>query len=69
MNCIINPHLFTFHHNQSIQHVLHSLQLHPKPLILQLNKQLINQHKYQQYTLTQDHTLQLLQILPPPWYL
>ncbi|WP_145387220.1 sulfur carrier protein ThiS, partial [Staphylococcus epidermidis] len=66
MKSIINDHLFTFHHNQSIQHLLHSLQLHPKPLILQLNKQLINQHKYEQYTVTEHHTLELLQIVAPP---
>ena len=50
MKCIINGDLFTFDQNQSIQEVLHSLELDPKRVIVELNKELIKQDKYEEYT-------------------
>ena len=43
MKCIINGDLFTFDRDQSIQEVLHSLELDPKRVIVELNKELIKQ--------------------------
>ncbi len=35
--------------DQSIQEVLHSLELDPKRVIVELNKELIKQDKYEEY--------------------
>ena len=63
MKCIINGDLFTFDHNQSIQEVLHSLELDPKRVIVELNKELIKQDKYEEYTVREDDRLELLEIV------
>ncbi|SLC14099.1 Thiamine biosynthesis protein ThiS [Mycobacteroides abscessus subsp. massiliense] len=63
MQCIINGDLFTFAQNQSIQEVLHSLELDPKRVIVELNKELIKQDKYEEYTVREDDRLELLEIV------
>ena len=63
MKCIINGDLFTFDQNQSIQEVLHSLELDPKRVIVELNKELIKQDKYEEYTVREDDRLELLEIV------
>ena len=63
MNCIINGDLFTFDQDQSIQEVLHSLELDPKRVIVELNKELIKQDKYEEYTVREDDRLELLEIV------
>ena len=50
MKCIINGDLFTFDQNQSIQEVLHSLELDPKRVIVE-------------YTVREDDRLELLEIV------
>ena len=54
---------FTFDQNQSIQEVLHSLELDPKRVIVELNKELIKQDKYEEYTVREDDRLELLEIV------
>ena len=63
MKCIINGDLFTIDQNQSIQEVLHSLELDPKRVIVELNKELIKQDKYEEYTVREDDRLELLEIV------
>ena len=63
MTCIINGDLFTFDQDQSIQEVLHSLELDPKRVIVELNKELIKQDKYEEYTVREDDRLELLEIV------
>ena len=63
MKRIINGDLFTFDQNQSIQEVLHSLELDPKRVIVELNKELIKQDKYEEYTVREDDRLELLEIV------
>lgn len=63
MKCIINGDFFTFDQNQSIQEVLHSLELDPKRVIVELNKELIKQDKYEEYTVREDDRLELLEIV------
>lgn len=63
MKSIINGDLFTFDQNQSIQEVLHSLELDPKRVIVELNKELIKQDKYEEYTVREDDRLELLEIV------
>ena len=63
MKCIINGDPFTFDQNQSIQEVLHSLELDPKRVIVELNKELIKQDKYEEYTVREDDRLELLEIV------
>ena len=63
MKCIINGDLFTLDQNQSIQEVLHSLELDPKRVIVELNKELIKQDKYEEYTVREDDRLELLEIV------
>ena len=63
MKCIINGDLFTFDQTQSIQEVLHSLELDPKRVIVELNKELIKQDKYEEYTVREDDRLELLEIV------
>ncbi|MGX0239727.1 sulfur carrier protein ThiS [Staphylococcus epidermidis] len=63
MKCIINGDLFNFDQNQSIQEVLHSLELDPKRVIVELNKELIKQDKYEEYTVREDDRLELLEIV------
>ena len=52
-----------FDQNQSIQEVLHSLELDPKRVIVELNKELIKQDKYEEYTVREDDRLELLEIV------
>ena len=54
MKCIINGDLFTFDQDQSIQEVLHSLELDPKRVIVELNKE---------HTVREDDRLELLEIV------
>ena len=63
MKCIINGDLFTFDQNQSIQEVLHSLELDPKRVIVELNKELIKQDNYEEHTVREDDRLELLEIV------
>ncbi|MBO1996486.1 sulfur carrier protein ThiS [Staphylococcus epidermidis] len=63
MKCIINGDLFTFDRDQSIQEVLHSLELDPKRVIVELNKELIKQDKYEEYIVREDDRLELLEIV------
>lgn len=63
MKCIINGDLFTFDRDRSIQEVLHSLELDPKRVIVELNKELIKQDKYEEYTVREDDRLELLEIV------
>ena len=43
--------------------VLHSLELDPKRVIVELNKELIKQDKYEEYTVREDDRLELLEIV------
>ena len=63
MKCIINGDLFTFDHEQSIQEVLHSLELDPKRVIVELNKELIKQDKYEDLAVREHDRLELLVIV------
>ncbi|OAO20985.1 sulfur carrier protein ThiS [Staphylococcus epidermidis] len=63
MKCIINGDLFTFDQELSIQEVLHSLELDPKRVIVELNKKLIKQDKYEEHTVREDDRLELLEIV------
>ena len=63
MKCIINGELFPFDQEQSIQEVLHSLDLDPKRVIVELNKELIKQDKYEEHTVREDDRLELLEIV------
>ena len=58
MKCIINGDLFTFDQDQSIQE-----ELDPKRVIVELNKELIKQDKYEEYTVREDDRLELLEIV------
>lgn len=42
---------------------LHSLELDPKRVIVELNKELIKQDKYEEYTVREDDRLELLEIV------
>ncbi|MBL7564731.1 sulfur carrier protein ThiS [Staphylococcus saccharolyticus] len=63
MKCIINGDSFTFEREQSIQDVLLSLDLDPKRVIVEMNKELIKQDNYTEHTVREDDRLELLEIV------
>ena len=63
MKCIINGDSFTFEREQSIQDVLLSLDLDPKRVIVEMNKELIKQDNYTEHTAREDDRLELLEIV------
>ena len=50
MKCIINGDSFSFDQEQSIYDVLTALELDPKRVIVEFNKELIKQDKYHEHT-------------------
>ncbi|MBL7573724.1 sulfur carrier protein ThiS [Staphylococcus saccharolyticus] len=63
MKCIINGDSFTFEREQSIQDVLLSLDLVPKRVIVEMNKEFIKQDNYTEHTVREDDRLELLEIV------
>ncbi|MEQ6028756.1 sulfur carrier protein ThiS [Staphylococcus saccharolyticus] len=63
MKCIINGDSFTFEREQSIQDVLLSLDLDPKRVIVEMNKEFIKQDNYTEHTVREDDRLELLEIV------
>ncbi|MFJ5554755.1 sulfur carrier protein ThiS [Staphylococcus capitis] len=63
MKCIINGDSFNFDQEQSIYDVLTALELDPKRVIVEFNKELIKQYKYHEHTVREDDRLELLEIV------
>lgn len=63
MKCIINGDTFSFDQEQSIYDVLTTLELDPKRVIVEFNKELIKQDAYHEHTVREDDRLELLEIV------
>ena len=63
MKCIINGDSFNFDQEQSIYDVLTALELDPKRVIVEFNKELIKQDKYHEHAVREYDRLELLEIV------